>query len=215
MARPRKEAADKKTAHLSTRFRADLRERLQAAADANGVKLSEEVSNRLQLSFEMDEQIEKRFGGKRNYWVFQLVADQIKYLEHVTGHSYWEDRYTFDQAKSCLATVFNTLRPRGRSTIPKALFVGFGKRYREREARSLGERCALLAIANLQAAARLKNATSTPWGAQNFAAAGTMVAQLVKSDKSPLDDLTAQWPKQKKRMERELTKLKEKQEQAK
>jgi len=181
MGRPPKDPADKKTVHLSTRFRADLRDRLQAAANENGVKLSEEISNRLDLSFEMDARIEARFGGPRLYWIFQLVADQIKYFEHVAGRSCWEDPFTFDQTKSCLNTVFNAQRPRGRSTIPKNLFLGFSKRTREREARSLGQRCALLALANLQAVARLGRAPATPWGPPQFAAAPAVVSQLVKA----------------------------------
>jgi hypothetical protein len=210
MGRPPKHQTEKKTVHLSTRFRADLRERLQAAADENGVKLSEEISNRLDLSFEMDARIEARFGGPRLYWVFQLVADQIKYLEGVIGHPYWEDPFTFDQVKSCLDTVFKTLRPHGRSVIPKNLFLGFSKQWREREARLLGERCAILAIANLQAVFRDGDVPLRHYGARDSAAALPIVSQLAKSGKSPAADLTAQWPKQKKRMERYLKEKQEK-----
>jgi hypothetical protein len=196
---------------------AALRDQLEVARRQGEPErsVSQEIERRLRLSFEMDQKIAERFGGRRKYWVFQLIADQIRYLEEVTGQSVWENAYTHTQAKACLDTVFNTLRPRGRSSIPRKLFLGFSKQYREQQARSLGERCALLAIASLQAIADGRDIPSTPFGAQNFTASGLFVSQLAKSGKSPFDDLTARWPKEKKDIEEELAKMKAKEEEAK
>jgi hypothetical protein len=208
--RPPKSDDARKSAQLSIRITAELRDKLEKAAKENDPfrSISQEIEARLRLSFAELGKAEERFGGPRTYWVFQLIADQIKYLEQVSETSFWKDPFTFDQVKRFIDTVFKALRPRGPSVIPKNLFLGFSKQWREREARSLGERCALLVIAGLQGVLKNDNIRFD----RALTEAGQIVPQLRRSGNSPSDDLARQWPKDKKRIEQEMKALKEKQE---
>jgi hypothetical protein len=159
--RPRKAEDRRKSAHLSIRISAKLRDRLEEARvrPDGEVSLSEEVELRLSESFERDKNIEKRFGGPATAGLLEIVADRIRSIEISTGGidepegtsklRWFDDRFTYDQVRSMIDVVLDHFKPAGRRTIPKAM------RWHpslKREVENLGRHSALLALASFEAA---------------------------------------------------------------
>jgi hypothetical protein len=178
--RPPKDDETRKSAQLSVRIPAALRERLDAARRKSETdrSLSQEIEMRLRLSFEMDARIQDRFGGPTNYWLFHTMASLVRIIENQTGRRWWEDPYTFQQVKSCVEAIFRHLTPTGRVAIPKH-FLAFP--YGKQQAPTLGERLALLALANLEVVLRGDGDEGLPHTGEFFAAAGPLVPKLTKS----------------------------------
>ena len=85
--RPRKDEDSRKSAHLSIRISAKVRAALdEARRQPEGKRsLSQEIELRLLQSFEMDEQIKKRFGGNHTYLHFaNSTAERIRSIETST-----------------------------------------------------------------------------------------------------------------------------------
>src|SRR5262245_40561620 len=152
LGRPPKHDAAKKSAHLSVRISARLREQLEAARRTAEPErsLSQEIELRLRQSFELDAEIKKRFGGNGTYWVLWLMANAIRHIEHtsgiaITAERHWfDDPFVFDQVVVAIETIFRYLRPAGRAVAPRGLLAI--------DAKKLGRQSALLVLANLELA---------------------------------------------------------------
>lgn len=108
---------------LSTRIGADTRKAIESAAKRSGRTLSAEIEFRLRRSFDEDESLTDRFGGRRTYALLRLVGEAIKatgslsfFKEHrkIAQDDDWLlDPYTYDQATKSVETVLEMVRPPG------------------------------------------------------------------------------------------------------
>jgi hypothetical protein len=105
---------------LSTRITPELRQELEAAAQAKGHSLSQEIEHRLRRSFEEDRGIIERFGNRRNYAVLRLIASymDVLYKPGDLNASWLDDPYVFAQLEKALALTVEQLRPPGDATPP-------------------------------------------------------------------------------------------------
>ncbi|MGC8536966.1 MAG: hypothetical protein ACP5QR_15810 [Rhizomicrobium sp.] len=108
---------------LSTRIGADTRKAIEVAAKRSGRTLSAEIEYRLRRSFDEDDSLIDRMGGRRTYALLRLVAEAIKatgqvsfFQEHrkIAQDDDWLlDPYTYDQAVKAIETVLEMVRPPG------------------------------------------------------------------------------------------------------
>ena len=159
--RPPKDSANKRDARLSVRISTALRNKLedvQREADDER-SLSEEVELRLRESFEMDREIEKRFGGPATARLLEMIAERVVSIETSTGGTeepggparlrWFNDRFTYDQVRSMIDVIFDHFKPGGRRTIPKTMRWHPSLR---KDVENLGRHSALLALACLESA---------------------------------------------------------------
>jgi hypothetical protein len=194
MGRPSVDEAIRKNSHLSVRVSDSLRERLEIACRQSERTLSQEIEARLRLSFEENQKRVDAFGGPTNYWLFRIIANQIRTVERLANpkeqvRRWWEDPYTFKQVKILIDTFFDCFKPSGRAVTPRR-FLAMGE--------PLGQNLANREMANIEAAsmegARLDEypegtqglpagTVTSPWprAAEWFAAAGPLVTKLKKS----------------------------------
>lgn len=170
MARPRKAAAEKRSAPLSVRVTPDLHERLRAASEEASRTISQEIELRLRESFNQDQ----RFGGPFLYALFRVLAERISEIEHQTGAKWHKDRFTYDQVKDCVDGVVEHFRPRGRAKVPARLVH---ENLTEKGARAMGSTFARDAVAVLEMALRNPDGAFATY----FTAAGPIVGKLKKS----------------------------------
>ena len=116
---PRPES-ERKSAAVSVRLMQALRERLDAARVESGLTITQEIERRLQRSFELDREIKARFGGPSLYWIFRIIADDIRIIERFAGAKWFESRFAYDEIKCYLEIMLGRLRrPRGRYRLPR------------------------------------------------------------------------------------------------
>lgn len=88
-----------KQATLTTRITAQTRQRLEEAAEASGLSLSQEIERRLDRSFKEDhvddEIIKERWGDKFAYNFMKVLASVKMLVENQTGKSMKDDWDTF------------------------------------------------------------------------------------------------------------------------
>jgi hypothetical protein len=131
--RPSKDEGSKKSAHLSIRISAKLRDLLEKARRRSGgeVSLSEEVELRLIASFQADKEVEERFGGYPTAGLLAIVAKCIRAIEIRCDGDHWLDNaFVFGQARQMLNVLLDHFRPRGKRVIPK-LHPSLGKYAKE------------------------------------------------------------------------------------
>ncbi|HEY1709575.1 MAG TPA: hypothetical protein VGG10_15010 [Rhizomicrobium sp.] len=111
---------DVRPSPTGVRLSPELREQLENAAAENGQSLSREIENRLAASFSNDKynRVVKLFGGEKTFGLAWLIAIALKKLRLQTWHSWHEDAYTFEQAKSAVLKIMTSLRPEGDSSRP-------------------------------------------------------------------------------------------------
>ena len=147
--RPPKDEGSRKSAHLSIRISAQLRDALEA--DRRGLQgdpsLSEVVALRLQESFQTEETVDNLFGGRETRRILQIVAERIKSIEIGTGERWFSDPFTYDQVKTLIDVIFQHFRPTGRRAIPKPMRWHPSLR---KDVENLGRHTALLTLAYLE-----------------------------------------------------------------
>ena len=115
---------ENKTATLTTRITAELREALGNAAKGNGRSISQEVERRLRDSFDdkriLDrrERVQRPFGGPENYALFRLISMARQNVELVARKTWMDDPYTFEQVLSAATTIWGSFRPEGEAAAP-------------------------------------------------------------------------------------------------
>jgi hypothetical protein len=148
--RPLKDEASRKSEPVSIRLTPELRTYLEAermSVDPERT-LSQEIELRIKESFDFDKSIKHLFGGADLYWLLRLVAEEIVLIEHWTGRDFLTDRFTFDQAKDAVDTIFDHFKSPGVSSPPERLTILLD----ERMIKTLGKRSALLELAQLELA---------------------------------------------------------------
>jgi hypothetical protein len=105
---------------LSTRITTELREAIEASADAKGHSLSQEIEHRLRRSFDEDQNIIERFGNRRNYAVLRLISSYMDAMHNPTNleASWLDDPYVFAQLAKAIIVMLDQLRPPGDPTPP-------------------------------------------------------------------------------------------------
>jgi hypothetical protein len=113
-------AYKQKTKVFSTRIRADTKEALAAAAKQRGHSLSQEIEYRLRRSFDEDEKMLDKFGGRRNYAVLRLISCLMEAVYNpLSPGAFWlDDPYLFNQFVKTTINVLEELRPPGDTSLP-------------------------------------------------------------------------------------------------
>ena len=87
--------------------------------------LAKELATRLEVSLDGNPYQVALFGGPKTHAFTLLLALTLKHLRNLTGHSWHEDRFTFEHAKAAADLLFEFFRPSGRlvisSDLPSAL----------------------------------------------------------------------------------------------
>lgn len=109
--RPPKAGVGKRS-QFNTRLSSDLKQRLEAEAQAAGRSLSEEIEIRLGRSFSREEDLYDRFGGVGIYRLMLLLATTLQNVEEITGEKWYEDHQTFDEARGAIEVFFERFRPK-------------------------------------------------------------------------------------------------------
>jgi len=109
-----------KTQVFSTRIRADTKAALEAAAKNRGHSLSQEIEMRLRRSFDEDQNLFEKLGGRENYAVLRLISSVMSATWNPAGNmgSWLHDPYCFNQMVRAIASVLEALRPPGDPAIP-------------------------------------------------------------------------------------------------
>jgi hypothetical protein len=109
-----------KTEVFSSRIRADTKAALVAAAARRGHSASQEWEYRIRRSFDEDQGIMEKLGGRENYAVLRIISSLMGVLSNPTGPrgSWLHDPYLFDQLVKAVAVVLNELRPPGDAALP-------------------------------------------------------------------------------------------------
>jgi hypothetical protein len=107
-----------KSTHLSTRFPAALRSRLQTAADDNKTTLSHEIARRLELSFTEEPRSAAHFGDATTRAALLKIARAFYHLRNVTGHAWTEHPFTFRHAVEAIADIIDDYIPEGDPNSP-------------------------------------------------------------------------------------------------
>ena len=124
--KPKGEYAEKGVT-LSTRIRSDTRAALEEAAKASGRSLSQECEHRLRRSFDEDEALIDRLGGRQLYAMFRMIAAamELTVMQWQQFSSAKDERFDwiadpfgYDQAMKAAISVMDRLRPPGDPTMP-------------------------------------------------------------------------------------------------
>jgi hypothetical protein len=181
---------------ISLRIKPVLLKQLEVAAKNRDdwTSLSQEIERRLVESFAIDQKIDEKFHGRRNFWFFKMIADGIAQgIEPGGPGTWWEDPFAYNEAVIFITTLLKLLRPKGRVKVPKHLRqtaadregiakkrVGIWALPYERG--NVGELQAYLALMTHQLAAKGELLEGNPVAEAAYPA---LVAQLAKSGKDP------------------------------
>ena len=114
---------------ILTSFRTseEMRDKLQAAAAANGVSMNAEINNRLAASFDPDRDVDQVFSSRAWFGVMKLVSTTMeiagRFAVHLKGQpdeaaTWFRDPYAFDQAIRAAIKTLDVCRPSGASKAP-------------------------------------------------------------------------------------------------
>ncbi len=99
----------KKGATLGLRCTVETRERLEAAAKASGLSLSQEAEARLARSF----------GHEAEDQLIEVVRMAIEHTDRATGQSWIDDPYTFRMMVAVVVQLLHAFRPEGEVRMPE------------------------------------------------------------------------------------------------
>jgi hypothetical protein len=159
--RPPKDAASKKSAHLSIRISERLRRLLEdeRRQPEGELSLSQLIEDRLLESFEIDKTFDELFGGRNTRLILQILAQRIASIEISTQSSWLDDVYTHSQIRALIGVVLDHLRPVGRRTIPKSMRWHTSLK---KDVQNLGRHNALLALAAIESARDYPSQSDVP-----------------------------------------------------
>jgi hypothetical protein len=128
MPRTTKPTGGAKRHPLNMRTTRETRERLEAAASANGRSLAQEVEARLERSFAQDQRLEDVFGSADLFGLLRAVGTAMDAAGKSAGFMAtrspegargWIDHpYAYDQAVQAAVRVLEALRPHGEIEPP-------------------------------------------------------------------------------------------------
>ena len=104
-----------KSVVFSTRLRPDTKKALEKSAQKSGRSLSQEVEHRLRRSFDEDQDLFERFGGRQNYALMRMIgaATNIVWNPLDPDKSWLEDPYVFQQTVNAMNAILEAFRPEG------------------------------------------------------------------------------------------------------
>ena len=117
--RPPLAEGQRKDVQVSIRLRHGTVLALERAAQAHGVLLTREITDRLEDTLTQEPRQRVLFGGNKNHSFTLLLGLSLKQLRELTGHWWFEDPFTFRQAKLTAHVLFEYCKPRGKPLLPK------------------------------------------------------------------------------------------------
>ena len=104
-------AKRKKTARvqINVRMREKLRARIERAAKARDVSMNVETVDRLERSFDIEEQ----FGGETIFRQMRVLGGLIGNIQELRGKTWWEDHEVYGEVLGAVEEVFLRLGPWG------------------------------------------------------------------------------------------------------
>ena len=117
----------KKSKRFSIWLDADLRERLEASARANGRSLSQEIRDVLRAGAKGYSEMLDWCGNETNLGLIQLIANMISEVERITQKSWRTDAFSFEFLTSELRQIFHELKSHIRLNafeLPKSVKQG-------------------------------------------------------------------------------------------
>lgn len=120
--KPQGAYADKNSV-LTTRITTELREKLDQAREQRPVtwSLSQEVEDRLRMSFNEDEPIKNRFGSMEAYGIARLLTLMLDQVESMTQRHWAENAFTVQTAGHAIAYVLAEFKGSDDEGIPEHL----------------------------------------------------------------------------------------------
>lgn len=125
---PRPKPPELKSAAFTMRMRPETREALDAAASASGKSITDEIHDRLTLTFNDPEFTLTDFGGRQPYAILRLAMEHFaktgayayfqKHRAAPRPQDWLDDPYAFDQALKCVIAIFEGFRPKGEVVPP-------------------------------------------------------------------------------------------------
>ncbi|MGE3745860.1 MAG: hypothetical protein AB7G25_09175 [Sphingomonadaceae bacterium] len=100
-------APETKRAQIPVRTTPANRNRLAEAAKISGKSLTQEIEQRLENSFK----VEDRDGGPATHWLLNLLASEIALVESHTGKTWNADVATWSAVRTRLRTKLDQIRP--------------------------------------------------------------------------------------------------------
>jgi hypothetical protein len=117
-------------ARINIRVSLELLEKLRAAAAQHSDKrrtLSDEAELRLRESFELESEMQERFGGAGTASFLEVAAHHIKALEAACGGRHWyENRFVHNQVRLLLNAMLARFEPAGSRQPPKEVAQRYG-----------------------------------------------------------------------------------------
>lgn len=107
----RKKSGGGKIVPLSMRTTAEIRQRMEKAAEANGRSLASEVEDRLLSSFNQDDMLEAMFGNAELINLFRILAASTDIVERRTGNSWTADYETFVAVRTAWKKLIDEFCP--------------------------------------------------------------------------------------------------------
>lgn len=109
------ERGEPKRAAIALRTTPAIKDRLQAAAEAKGRSITQEVEARIEESFALEDLL----GGPRIKAQLIEIAAQIYRAEKTTGKLWDEDLETYHLARMLIVDVIRRIRPRPKGSVHK------------------------------------------------------------------------------------------------
>lgn len=116
---------------ISTKVTSTLRGDLEKSAKDNGRTLSAEIEHRLRRSFDEDQGLIERLGGRQLYAILRLISATMnaagrqsmyfKYCGPSKEDQWLNDPYAYDRATKATNVVLEALRPPGESKPPQRI----------------------------------------------------------------------------------------------
>ena len=104
----------RKRVPLNMRTTKEIRDKIEAAAEASGRSLAQEVEYRVEHSFRDEEALYEQFGDETTYNLMRWFALTLKLTQQMTQKSWKTDSKTFLIAMEAIKTIpIKTIRMRG------------------------------------------------------------------------------------------------------
>jgi hypothetical protein len=104
---------------VNTRITKELREKLDAAAEAGGRSVGSEIERRLERSFKFKEELLSLLDDERTFHAAATIALTWLELETITGRKWYDNHKTLIAAQASAASVVGAIRGTDGSTANK------------------------------------------------------------------------------------------------
>ncbi|MCJ2042972.1 Arc family DNA-binding protein [Methylobacterium sp. J-078] len=105
---------------VNTRITKDLREKLDAAAEAGGRSVGSEIERRLERSFKFKEELLALLEDERTFHAVAAIALTWMEIETITGRKWYDSHKTLIAAQAAAGSVVGSIRGADGSTASKA-----------------------------------------------------------------------------------------------